>query len=88
MAWKTLKVIFEEEGLLNLNTPRLVVKEAYGAGLINDEDLWLTMLKDRNLTSHIYDEEVAIKISDNIRFNYADELTKIATVLEARIKNS
>lgn len=85
LSWKTLKAIFEEEGLLGLNSPKLVLKEAYSSGLIDNEAIWLDMLKDRNLTSHMYNEEVAIKISDNIRDIYVDEFTKLAIGLAKRI---
>src|SRR5665647_765179 len=66
LAWKTLKAIFEEEGLNGLNSPKIVLREAFLAGLIEDDELWLLMLNDRNSTSHIYSKELAIEICNNI----------------------
>ena len=32
LAWKTLKSCFEEEGLMGLNSPKTVLREAFAAG--------------------------------------------------------
>jgi nucleotidyltransferase substrate binding protein (TIGR01987 family) len=39
-----------------------VIKECYHQGWIDDETAWLNMLKDRNLTSHTYVQELALEI--------------------------
>ena len=72
LAWKTLKVIFEEEGLTGLNSPKTVLREAFSAGLIKDDEVWLMMLNDRNTTSHIYSEKLAADICNNIMVKYAN----------------
>jgi len=84
LAWKTLKSIFEDEGLTGLNSPKTVLREALAAELINDEELWLAMLKDRNSTAHIYSEQLAIKICNNIQDKYANELKELAEKIEIR----
>jgi len=70
LAWKTLKAIFEDEGLLGMNSPKTVLREAFSADLIQDEEVWLSMLNDRNSTTHIYSEEIAVKICNNITLKY------------------
>lgn len=85
LAWKTLKVLFENEGLTGLNYPKTVLREAFSAGLIKDEELWLAMLKDRNSTAHIYSEELAIEICNNIQQIYIQELHSLAEKIEIRI---
>ena len=52
-----------------INTPRAVLRQAYAAGVIQD-DAWLTMLDDRNLTSHVYDDATAAQIFARIRSQY------------------
>ncbi|NLM44502.1 MAG: nucleotidyltransferase [Clostridiales bacterium] len=84
LAWKTLKSIFEDEGLMGLNSPKTVLREAYAAGLIVDEELWLNMLNDRNSTVHIYDEKMSIEICNNIINKYADEFRKLLRAVEMR----
>ncbi len=85
MAWKTLKILFENEGLEGLNSPKTVLREAFSAGLIKDEELWLAMLKDRNSTVHIYSEELAIEICNNIQQSYIKELHMLAEKIQIRI---
>jgi nucleotidyltransferase substrate binding protein (TIGR01987 family) len=35
------------------------LREAFAMAWLADEEAWLAMLADRNLTSHTYDEELA-----------------------------
>ena len=63
---KTLKRLLLSEGI-DAKTPRETLKEAYQAGWLEDEKAWLQMLKDRNETSHTYDEEMALKILANVK---------------------
>lgn len=76
LVWKAQKVLFEIEGLIGLNSPKSVLREAYAANIIEDELVWLNMLKDRNLTSHIYDETTAVEISRRIQYEYLGALFK------------
>jgi len=87
LAWKTLKSVFAEEGLTGLNSPKTVLREALIAELINDEELWLDMLKDRNSTAHIYSEQIAIKICNKIKSKYVNELQGLAEKIEKRISH-
>jgi len=85
LAWKTLKTVFEDEGLTGLNSPKTVLREAYAAKLIKDEDLWLDMLKDRNTTAHIYNEKLAIKICSNVKDDYSEEFERLSKAIDKRI---
>ncbi|NOQ35359.1 MAG: DUF86 domain-containing protein [Methylococcaceae bacterium] len=56
LAWKTLKDKIEYDGIiLDHISPKAVVKKAYATKYIQDADLWLQMIGDRNLMSHTYD---------------------------------
>lgn len=66
LFWKTLKRLLAEEGV-ETSTPKDTLRKAFQAGWLTDEAAWLQMLSDRNTTSHIYDEETAKRIYDNIR---------------------
>lgn len=84
LAWKTLKVCFEDEGLLGINSPKSVLREAFSTGLIDDDKLWLEMLNDRNSTSHIYSESLAIEICNKIIEKYADAFESLASKIRIR----
>ena len=66
LFWKFLKIILEAKGVI-AQYPKDVLKEAFAGRLIDDEKIWFEMIKDRNLTSHTYDEEFADKIYNNIK---------------------
>ncbi|ADY57467.1 nucleotidyltransferase substrate binding protein, HI0074 family [Syntrophobotulus glycolicus DSM 8271] len=85
LAWKTLKTVFEHEGLTGLNSPKTVLREAFSAGLIKDDELWLTMLMDRNSTTHIYSEQSAIEICHNIQEKYVMEFERLLQNIRARL---
>ncbi len=86
LAWKTLKVCFENEGLIGLTSPKTVLREAYAAGLIKTEELWLSMLEDRNSTAHIYSEHLAGQICQRIQERYIEEFNELAARLRLRMK--
>jgi nucleotidyltransferase substrate binding protein (TIGR01987 family) len=59
LFWKTLKRLLEWEGI-QTQTPRETLQRAYQAGWLADETVWLKMLRDRNQTSHLYNEALPI----------------------------
>ena len=77
LAWKTTKEYFEDIGIVDKNSPKAVVKEAYAQKLISDEQTWLLMLNDRNLTTHVYKEETAKEIVARIINNYINEFENL-----------
>jgi len=88
LAWKTQKDFLESEGVTNLFGAKSVAKEAMNRGLISNGDAWMKMIKDRNLTSHTYNEDVTREIVDRIIDEYYAEfqwlhgrLTELARTL-------
>lgn len=84
LFWKFLKRIVEAKGIEVIPSPRDVLKEAYVLRLIDDELIWLNMIKDRNRTAHIYNEEVADEIYEHIK-KYYPVLRKTFDVLSTRL---
>ncbi len=70
LAWKSTREYLIDQGYVDINSPKSVVKQAFADGLINDERSWIELLNARNLTSHIYDENTAGDIFENIRDKY------------------
>lgn len=73
LAWKTLKDYLEEGGKI-LHSPRGIFKQAFQDELITEGALWLKAWEDRNLSSHLYDEEKAKRLDTAIRKNYLRHL--------------
>lgn len=73
LFWKYLKFYLEEKNVqVQANTPNDVIRAACNAQLISETDatLFIKMLKSRNLTSHIYKEEIAEILSLEIASFY------------------
>lgn len=71
LYWKTFKRLLEQEGIL-VTTPREALQQAYRVRWIHNEAAWLQMLKDRNQTSHVYDEATALMIYNHIRSHFSE----------------
>jgi nucleotidyltransferase substrate binding protein (TIGR01987 family) len=50
-------------------------------GWIDDEESWISLLQARNMTSHVYNEEMAVEIYEVIKNNHA-QIQTLITELE------
>ena len=81
LGWKLLKkMLIDIEGVEALS-PKKSMKFAYQLGWLEDEQAWLKMLNDRNLTSHTYRENYAEEI-----YAQLPEHFKLMQQLEAYLK--
>lgn len=69
LARKTLKDYLEMEGF-TVPSPRATLRQAFQCGYIQQGDVWLKALNDRNLTAHTYDDEVAKEVIADIQQTY------------------
>lgn len=85
-AWKLLKDYLEYNFVLIKEVyPKKVIKEAFAAEIIENGELWIDMLKDRNSTSHEYNEEESNKIIGRINTSYFEEIKRFYEDLKGRI---
>jgi nucleotidyltransferase substrate binding protein (TIGR01987 family) len=82
LAWKTLKDFLEQKGSLEMFGSRDVIKEAFKLGIIKEGEIWMFMIKSRNLTSHIYDEKTVDEIVDRIITLYFPEFKVLCLELD------
>lgn len=63
-SWKAMKEVLEYHGYDDSKTgsPRMIIKLAFSAGMIKDEEAWLSALSSRNDVTHSYNEEIALGI--------------------------
>lgn len=77
-AWKVMKLYLEDQGILDeALSPRSTIKCAYKHKLIDDGDIWIEMMLDRNRTSHMYDESTAVSIVGHVKEKYILEFNKL-----------
>ncbi len=76
LLWKALKTVLLYHGI-ECYSPRDCIKQAFKANIINDDEIILDMLEDRNLSSHIYNkstsEEIFLRIKE-VYLEYLDNL--------------
>ena len=77
LAWTLMKDFFEDQGESNVMGSRDAFRLAFKRGLIEEGDIWMSMIKSRVLTSHTYNEETARKVIQNIRSEHFSELVKL-----------
>lgn len=78
LAWKSLKEYLEDQGsVITMASPRAVLKDAYTAGIIMDTETWDAIIRSRNVTSHVYDEQTAIDVAVQICSDYLPVLKKL-----------
>ena len=82
-AWKVMKLYLEDQGILDeALAPRSTIRCAFKHKLINNGDVWIEMMLDRNRTSHMYDEETAINIVNLVKEKYIIEFNKLKDFLK------
>lgn len=84
LAWNLLKDYLEYQGIVGLIGSRDSTREAFKRGLVHDGDIWMEMIKSRNLTSHAYDRETAEHIFTAIQSRYFNEFQKLHAEFTAR----
>ncbi len=85
LSWKLLQRVLRYEGRLDTATgsPRGVIKAAYSTYDFIDEDDWLAMLDDRNAAEHVYDSDLAKRLTDSILTRYIPVFEGILEHLES-----
>lgn len=86
LAWKVLKELLRYEGsnVANTGSPREIIKAAYAVYEFIDERIWLSMLKDRNNMTHIYDGNEAKELVKRILDTYLPAFSLMKKSIESR----
>ncbi len=79
LSWKLMSAILKSEGL-DVYGIRNVIREAFKLKLIDDVEKWLEYAKARNLSSHIYREEVALEVYRVAKSEFVDSVSDLLEV--------
>ena len=74
LAWNVMKDYLEEQGITGIIGSKNAIRHAFNKGLIEDGEVWMDMIKDRNLAAHSYDEETAKDLIAAIISDYYRQL--------------
>ena len=86
LSWNTLLDLLRSQGNANLLGSGDTLREAFQLGLISDEETWMLMIQDRNLTSHTYNRSTAEAISANITNRYLACFQQLRMRLRQRLQ--
>ena len=83
-ARKAMKDILERHGYAESATgsPRMVLRLAYQAGMIDDQEAWQSALADRNNVTHAYNQVLALDIVQRTRDTYLTMFQTLKASLE------
>ncbi|MDD3747076.1 MAG: HI0074 family nucleotidyltransferase substrate-binding subunit [Anaerostipes sp.] len=84
-SWKAMKEILEDQGFAEAVTgsPRQVLKTAYQAGMIEDEQIWLDALIARNNVAHSYNNKIAMDIVNQTKRRFYKMFCDVQSEIQA-----
>lgn len=87
LAWKALQAVLRMHGIEDADTgsPREILQLGYRFGFVNDADVWLLMLKKRNLSVHIYNEADVDALLVLIRGRFIPAFIELKGTLEKKL---
>ncbi|MBE5935550.1 MAG: nucleotidyltransferase [Lachnospiraceae bacterium] len=82
-SWKAMKEILEDAGhdMAETGSPKQIIKVAYQAGMIGDENLWIEALKSRNNTSQSYNADIALDIIEKTKDKYYNMFVELKNIM-------
>ena len=83
-AWKAMKEILEINGYAEgaAGSPKTILKTAFKAEMIDDEELWLDALVSKNRVAHAYNEAIALDIVSRTKDQYYDMFVRLEQTIE------
>lgn len=70
LGWNVVRDFLINQGNTKIFGSRDAIREGFRLGLIEDGEGWMEMLKDRNRSSHTYNQETADEIAASILSRY------------------
>ena len=83
LAWNVMKDYLEEQGITGIIGSKNAIRHAFNKGLIEDGEIWLDMVEDRNIASHVYDEKAAEDLFVAITNTYYYQFNKLAEKMDS-----
>ena len=88
LAWKALQEIMRLHSVEEATTgsPREILQLGYKIGFINDSQVWLLMLKKRNTSVHIYNEDEVDEMIVLIHDSFIPAFTALKDILLKKLE--
>ena len=90
LSWKALQEVLRLHGAEEASTgsPREILQLGYKLGFIDDCAVWLMMLKKRNTSIHIYNEDEIDEILLLIRDSFIPAFVVLEKTLQNKLKEA
>ncbi|MBQ3265580.1 MAG: nucleotidyltransferase substrate binding protein [Ruminococcus sp.] len=90
LAWKALQAVLRVHGVQDAQTgsPREIIQLGYKVGMVDDSAVWLLMLKKRNTSVHIYNEDEADEMLLLIRDSFIHAFDRLRTTLQTKLSEA
>lgn len=90
LAWKALQEVMRKHSVEDASTgsPREILQLGYKIGFINDSETWLLMLKKRNASVHIYNEDEVDELVLLIRDSFIPAFTVLKDTLVKKLEEA
>ncbi|MFA6037377.1 MAG: HI0074 family nucleotidyltransferase substrate-binding subunit [Legionellales bacterium] len=85
LFWKIYQKMANQEGE-KIGSPKQAFSFAFQSDLIKNEETWLSILNDRNLTTHTYHRELADQIYTRIANQYYNAFYDALNIIKAKTK--
>lgn len=87
LTWKALQEILRLHGAEEADTgsPREILQLGYKLGFVNDSAVWLLMLKKRNTSVHIYNEQEVDEMILLIRDSFIPAFVALEKTLKEKL---
>ena len=88
LAWKALQEVLKLHGAAGAETgsPREILQLGYRLGFVNDSAVWLLMLKKRNTSVHIYNEQEVDEMILLIRDSFIPAFVVLEKTLRSKLE--
>jgi len=84
LSWKIMKDYMEAHGF-TVKAPRDAIKQAFQMELIENGHDWMQALENRNLTTHVYDDEMSIETEQLIKNIFFPIIRQLYNKLKAEL---
>ena len=90
LAWKALQAVLKLHGAegAESRSPREILQLGYKLGFVNDSAVWLTMLKKRKTSVHIYDEDAIEEMVLLIRDSFIPAFVVLEETLQTKLRET
>ncbi len=90
LAWKALQEVMKLHGVTDAQTgsPREILQLGYKLGFVDDAQVWLLMLKKRNTSVHIYNQEEIDEMLLLIRDSFLPAFLELERTLKNKLQEA